>query len=65
MKNTTKAVDKDNPKEENGEIEKCVICGADTPFKASTPLAQRIYYIDGAGQLCKRCYYEIFTNLVI
>ena len=34
----------------------CVMCGVETPYKRSTHVDMRIGYIDGAGQLCSKCY---------
>ena len=41
-------------------IEKCVSCGEDTPYIIDMPIDLRDYYIDGAGQLCKKCFDDIF-----
>lgn len=38
------------------EIDCCVLCGAETPYKRSTHIDYRHGYIEGAGQLCKSCY---------
>lgn len=38
------------------DIENCVLCGAETPYKRSTHIDYRTGYIEGAGQLCKSCY---------
>lgn len=42
--------------------EKCVICGADTPYKFSTPITQRRYYVEGLGQICQNCDYNIYNK---
>jgi len=34
------------------EYDKCVICGADSPYKVSTPIDMRYGYVEGAGQGC-------------
>ena len=36
--------------------EKCVICGVGTPYDRETHIDQRLYYVEGCGQLCKNCY---------
>ena len=41
---------KDNP------IEKCVMCGEDTAYRLKEHIDMRTGYIEGAGQLCSRCY---------
>ena len=40
--------------------EKCVMCEKDTKYYISTPISKRLYYIEGAGQLCKICYKNIY-----
>lgn len=40
-------------------VEKCVICGADTPYRLSTPISQREFYVEGSGQICRHCHYGI------
>ena len=36
--------------------DKCVLCGAETPYDVTTHIDYRHGYIEGAGQLCKECY---------
>ncbi|MBQ7871797.1 MAG: hypothetical protein IJ357_06615 [Oscillospiraceae bacterium] len=33
----------------------CAACGAQTRVLRSTPIGERQYYLEGAGQLCERC----------
>lgn len=35
--------------------EKCVLCGVKTPYTKKTPIGERAYYIEVAGQLCVQC----------
>ena len=46
-------------KEQNQKnpIEKCVICGVDTQYRFRTPIDFRYNYVEGAGQLCSKCYH--------
>jgi len=37
------------------EFDKCVICGAQTPYTKDTHIDQRLNYIEGCGQLCSEC----------
>ena len=37
------------------DIEKCVVCHQPTDFRRTDPIASRFGYVDGTGQLCKRC----------
>ncbi len=41
------------------ELERCVVCGAETPYPQSTPVGLRADYIEDAGQLCCRCAEEV------
>ena len=38
-------------------IEKCVICGADTQYRFNDHIDYRFNYVEGAGQLCSKCYH--------
>ncbi len=38
-----------------GPTELCVVCGKDTGVLIGTPIENRIYYIQGAGQACRDC----------
>ena len=38
------------------EKEKCVICGVETNVDVNTHIDFRLHYVEGAGQLCKKCY---------
>ena len=44
------------------EKEKCVVCSADTTYDFSTPISEREFYIEGAGQLCQKCYYDLYVK---
>ena len=42
--------------------DKCIFCGEQTKYTFSTPISQRLYYIEGAGQLCQKCYNGLFIK---
>lgn len=44
----------------NSEVERCVLCWKETDVFRNTPIDQRAYYQEGQGQLCARCYYELY-----
>lgn len=44
------------------EFEKCVICGKKLNIKKIVPIQKRKYYIEGAGQLCEKCYFKIYVE---
>ncbi len=37
-------------------IEKCVLCESDTEYLVTDHIDNRLHYIEGAGQLCGKCY---------
>ena len=41
--------------------EYCILCGKLTDTEKRQPLAQRNYYIEGAGQLCRECYRALYV----
>ena len=42
--------------EKANQIETCVLCGAETPYKFHEHIDMRYGYIEGCGQLCEKCY---------
>ena len=62
MENKIKNVVETEQNKANDPIEKCVICGADTPYRFSTLISQREFYVEGSGQICERCHYEIYIK---
>ena len=43
-------------------MEKCVLCGRMVPVRRDSHIAGRRYYVEGAGELCARCFYEVYHN---
>lgn len=41
----------------------CILCGKETQFNKNCDIKDRLYYIDGFGQLCDDCY-EFYLNNV-
>lgn len=41
---------------EKGEYDTCIMCGVETPYRRNVPIDLRTGYIEGAGQLCSKCY---------
>ncbi len=39
----------------------CVLCGRETIYDFTTPIDQRTFYVSGAGQLCRECFYKLYT----
>jgi len=54
--NDEKELDKENA------IEKCVVCGKETEYTYNISISERQFYIEGAGQLCKQCYYDLYIK---
>lgn len=42
--------------------EKCVLCGGNSGYKFCTPIEQRQFYLEGSGQLCKKCFDEVYAH---
>jgi len=42
--------------------EHCVICFKRLRVKKETPIQQRRFYVEGAGQLCEKCFYRIYPK---
>jgi hypothetical protein len=40
--------------------ELCIRCGKETEYGVSAPVHMRKYYIEGSGQLCEKCFYELY-----
>ena len=51
-----------NSKHESSKDDGCVLCGEKTGYKRSDPIQQRLYYVEGAGQLCESCFRETYKN---
>lgn len=47
--------------EEKYEI--CILCKCKTNIRRDTPIQERLGYIEGAGQLCERCYKKLYDEL--
>ena len=49
-------------KEVSGDqIDKCVMCDTDTPYKQNTHIDLREHYVEGAGQLCRECWDKTYN----
>ncbi|HOK20686.1 MAG TPA: hypothetical protein PLX73_00975 [Candidatus Paceibacterota bacterium] len=47
-------------KRETEEKDRCVVCAKQTPYTKKVHINLRRYYVEGAGQLCQRCYERIY-----
>ena len=43
-------------------LEKCIRCNKPTPYDIHTPITNRLYYIDGSGQLCEQCFSQLYPT---
>ena len=43
-------------------IEYCIFCDNKTQYKWNDNISERNYYVEGAGQLCEKCYNEIYIK---
>jgi len=44
------------------ELENCVLCGGRIDVKKEEHIANRQYYIEGSGQLCWKCYHDVYVD---
>ena len=42
--------------QEPNPVDKCVLCGEDTAYRYNDHIDTRVGYIEGAGQLCIKCW---------
>lgn len=42
--------------------ERCVLCGQPTGIPAELPVDRRDCYVEGAGQLCRRCWQKLYDS---
>lgn len=40
--------------------ERCVRCKQETEYDVKTPITVRLYFIEGAGQLCEECWLKLW-----
>lgn len=38
----------------------CVLCESETKYSKNTNVNERYFYIEGCGQLCARCYSDLY-----
>ena len=38
----------------------CVRCGKETTYDINTPITGRLYFVEGAGQLCEECWMKLW-----
>ena len=41
----------------------CISCDIETKYKHDTSIEYRTHYVEGAGQLCEKCYATIMNKL--
>ena len=46
------------------EFEKCVLCWKTTDVLKSANIQDRTFYVEGVGQLCKRCWEKTYYGEV-
>jgi hypothetical protein len=51
-----------NNKNDIQELEECVMCNEITDVKKTTHIDYRYFYVEGAGQLCKKCYDKTYKE---
>ena len=43
------------------QVEYCALCGQPTSYERGDNISVREYYVEGAGQLCKNCYEQVYN----
>jgi uncharacterized protein with PIN domain len=43
-------------------FERCVSCNTIIAINKSTPIKERLYYVQGSGQLCRDCHEEVYPK---
>ncbi|HJV45985.1 MAG TPA: hypothetical protein VJ824_09725 [Bacillota bacterium] len=38
------------------DYETCILCRGVTPYRLRDPVQDRLYYVEGAGQMCLSCF---------
>jgi hypothetical protein len=38
----------------------CVVCHTDTDYEKNQNINERNHYVEGAGQLCEKCYKKLY-----
>lgn len=44
------------------EFDCCVLCGKKTEYTRDVLIDKRIGYIEGAGQLCRKCFMDTYPK---
>lgn len=52
----------DNTGGTDEDYEKCVCCHKTMSIPIKTNISERKYYVEGAGQLCQKCHYELYPE---
>ena len=45
-------------------IEHCVNCGDETPYDWFTDINERMWFVEGSGQMCCKCWNEVYMEKV-
>jgi len=53
---------KENTLRNNNNFEECIICHCKTNIPVRMYIEEREYYVEGAGQLCPKCFKELFSK---
>lgn len=48
--------------ENNRKLEVCVLCGKETNVPVDQHISQRNFYVEGCGQLCRKCYTRTYGD---
>lgn len=48
-------------KQQKDSYDRCIVCGEYTDMQKDWSLEMRKHYVEGAGQLCGKCYRELYN----
>ena len=51
-----KEIEKEGEETRGGTLDKCISCGGKTQYDQFDHIDDRLFYIEGAGQLCPECF---------
>ena len=51
-----------NKGDTKSDKDECVVCGEETPYSRDEDINKRYRYVECAGQLCKKCWNNVYNE---
>ena len=51
-----------NKENTGADKDKCIVCNKETPYSRNEDINNRYHYVECAGQLCKKCWDNIYDK---